>query len=117
MREETDPTVVVDAIRSASGAKHSPECGIGQVRFMSLHAAPRGAPLSPACPRPALHRRPGAVILDNLRKLPPISAWMEVPDMLSDIEADGRQDDIIYPSAVPFLSVHLACFAAIWRGS
>ena len=36
--------------------------------------------------------------------------------MLSDIEADGTQDDIIYPSALPFLSVHLACFAAIWSG-
>ncbi|HEX3338636.1 MAG TPA: acyl-CoA desaturase [Pseudolabrys sp.] len=36
--------------------------------------------------------------------------------MLSDIEADGTQDDIIYPSALPFLSVHLACFGAIWSG-
>ena len=36
--------------------------------------------------------------------------------MLSDIEADGTQDDIIFPSALPFLSVHLACFAAIWSG-
>ena len=36
--------------------------------------------------------------------------------MLSDIETDGTQDDINYPSAVPFLSVHLACFAAIWSG-
>jgi stearoyl-CoA desaturase (delta-9 desaturase) len=25
-------------------------------------------------------------------------------------------DDIIYPSALPFISVHLACFAAIWSG-
>jgi hypothetical protein len=36
--------------------------------------------------------------------------------MLSDIEADGTQDDIIFPSVLPFLSVHLACFAAIWSG-
>ena len=36
--------------------------------------------------------------------------------MLSDTEADGTQDDIIYPSALPFLSAHLACFAAIWSG-
>ena len=36
--------------------------------------------------------------------------------MLSDSEADGTQDDIIFPSALPFLSVHLACFAAIWSG-
>ena len=27
-----------------------------------------------------------------------------------------RQDDIIYPSAIPFVLVHLACFAAIWTG-
>src|SRR6516225_2970158 len=36
--------------------------------------------------------------------------------MSSNIEADGAQDDIIYPSALPFLSVHLACIAAIWSG-
>src|ERR1700749_1964387 len=24
--------------------------------------------------------------------------------------------DIVYPSAIPFLIVHLACFAAIWSG-
>jgi stearoyl-CoA desaturase (delta-9 desaturase) len=29
---------------------------------------------------------------------------------------DGEHDDIIYPSAVPFVLVHLACFAAIWTG-
>jgi stearoyl-CoA desaturase (Delta-9 desaturase) len=36
--------------------------------------------------------------------------------MSPDIEPDGAQDDIIYPSALPFLSVHLACLAAIWSG-
>ena len=36
--------------------------------------------------------------------------------MSSDIDVDGAEDDIIYPSALPFLSVHLACFAAIWSG-
>src|SRR6267154_3873015 len=25
-------------------------------------------------------------------------------------------DDIVYPSAIPFVLVHLACFAAIWTG-
>ncbi len=24
--------------------------------------------------------------------------------------------DIVYPSAIPFVIVHLACFAAIWTG-
>ena len=24
--------------------------------------------------------------------------------------------DIIYPSAIPFVLVHVACFAAIWTG-
>jgi stearoyl-CoA desaturase (delta-9 desaturase) len=31
-------------------------------------------------------------------------------------EPDQDHDDIIYPSAVPFVLVHLACFAAIWTG-
>jgi stearoyl-CoA desaturase (Delta-9 desaturase) len=30
--------------------------------------------------------------------------------------ADGEHDDIIYPSTLPFVLVHLACFAAIWSG-
>ena len=30
--------------------------------------------------------------------------------------SDAEHDDIIYPSAVPFVLVHLACFAAIWTG-
>jgi stearoyl-CoA desaturase (Delta-9 desaturase) len=29
---------------------------------------------------------------------------------------DAGHDDIIYPSAVPFVLVHFACFAAIWTG-
>jgi stearoyl-CoA desaturase (Delta-9 desaturase) len=29
---------------------------------------------------------------------------------------DDHADDIIYPSTIPFLLVHLACFAAIWTG-
>jgi stearoyl-CoA desaturase (delta-9 desaturase) len=29
---------------------------------------------------------------------------------------DEEHDDIIYPSAVPFVFVHLVCFAAIWTG-
>ena len=29
----------------------------------------------------------------------------------------ARDDhDIIYPSAIPFLLIHLACFAAFWTG-
>jgi stearoyl-CoA desaturase (delta-9 desaturase) len=28
----------------------------------------------------------------------------------------GHPDDIIYPSTIPFLLVHLSCFAAIWTG-
>jgi stearoyl-CoA desaturase (delta-9 desaturase) len=28
----------------------------------------------------------------------------------------GGQHDIVYPSAVPFVLVHLACFAAFWTG-
>src|SRR6476619_2723747 len=31
-------------------------------------------------------------------------------------DADELHDDIIYPSAIPFIFVHLGCFAAIWTG-
>ena len=31
-------------------------------------------------------------------------------------DADDVHDDIIYPSAIPFILVHLGCFAAIWTG-
>lgn len=30
--------------------------------------------------------------------------------------SDQDHDDIIYPSAIPFVLVHLACFAAFWTG-
>ncbi|MGB6905864.1 MAG: fatty acid desaturase [Methyloceanibacter sp.] len=41
--------------------------------------------------------------------------------MTPDIDADGEHDavdhdDIIYPSAVPFVLMHVACLAAIWTG-
>ena len=29
---------------------------------------------------------------------------------------DGEHDDIVYPSAIPFVLVHLACIGAIWTG-
>src|SRR6266852_5073903 len=31
-------------------------------------------------------------------------------------KADGEHDDSIYPSAVPFVLVHLTCIGAIWSG-
>ncbi len=30
--------------------------------------------------------------------------------------ADDHHDDILYPSSIPFVLVHIACFAAIWTG-
>src|SRR5262245_13006376 len=36
--------------------------------------------------------------------------------MTSETEADEEYDDIIYPSAIPFILVHLGCFAASWTG-
>jgi stearoyl-CoA desaturase (Delta-9 desaturase) len=36
--------------------------------------------------------------------------------MTSDADAVDEHDDIIYPSAIPFVLVHLGCFAAIWTG-
>ena len=40
-----------------------------------------------------------------MTKKPPPSPQSAVP-----------ASDIMYPSAVPFVLVHLACFAAIWTG-
>ncbi len=34
----------------------------------------------------------------------------------ADEHDDIKHDDIMYPSAIPFVLVHLACFAAIWTG-
>jgi stearoyl-CoA desaturase (delta-9 desaturase) len=34
----------------------------------------------------------------------------------TDAHAEEFHDDIIYPATIPFLLVHLACFAAIWTG-
>jgi len=36
--------------------------------------------------------------------------------MTSESDADDVHDDIIYPSTIPFILVHLGCFAAIWTG-
>src|SRR3990172_7789957 len=33
-----------------------------------------------------------------------------------DTDPDGDHDDIIYPSTIPFVLMHFACFAAIWTG-
>jgi len=37
-------------------------------------------------------------------------------NMPSNIAADDEHDDIMYPSVLPFLAVHLGCVAAIWTG-
>jgi stearoyl-CoA desaturase (delta-9 desaturase) len=36
--------------------------------------------------------------------------------MSTDIDADDVHNDIIYPSILPFLMIHLGCLAAIWSG-
>ena len=36
--------------------------------------------------------------------------------MTAETNAADGHDDIIYPSAIPFVLVHLGCFAAIWSG-
>jgi stearoyl-CoA desaturase (Delta-9 desaturase) len=36
--------------------------------------------------------------------------------MIPDTDAEATHDDIIYPSAIPFVIVHLGCLAAIWTG-
>src|SRR5438552_16473615 len=36
--------------------------------------------------------------------------------MSRNIATDHEHDDIVYPSALPFIPVHLGCVAAIWSG-
>jgi stearoyl-CoA desaturase (delta-9 desaturase) len=36
--------------------------------------------------------------------------------MSPDVTAEAAHDDIMYPSALPFVLVHLGCIAAIWSG-
>jgi stearoyl-CoA desaturase (Delta-9 desaturase) len=36
--------------------------------------------------------------------------------MSRDTGIDGQHDDILYPSAIPFVLLHLGCLAAIWSG-
>src|SRR5579859_7687454 len=36
--------------------------------------------------------------------------------MFSDSGLDHEHDDIVYPSALPFVLFHLACLGAIWSG-
>ena len=40
----------------------------------------------------------------------------QAPDMTPDTAPEGAHDDIIYPSAIPFVLVHLGCLAAFWSG-
>src|SRR5215475_11489668 len=41
---------------------------------------------------------------------------MTDPDAASSNALIAEHEDIMYPSAVPFVLVHLACFAAFWTG-
>jgi len=43
-----------------------------------------------------------------------LSASVSSPDVHA--EHEEYHDDIIYPDTIPFVLVHLACFAAIWTG-
>ncbi len=38
------------------------------------------------------------------------------PDIARDGGHDDEHDDIMYPSAIPFILVHLGCLAALWSG-
>ena len=43
-----------------------------------------------------------------------MSDQLDAPRHAADI--DDAHDDIIYPPSIPFVLVHIACFAAIWSG-
>ncbi len=49
---------------------------------------------------------------------PPNEDGMSTLNSATDVEAEAETDcdDILYPSAVPFVLAHLACLAAIWTG-
>src|ERR1700692_1258792 len=47
---------------------------------------------------------------------PPNEHGMSKLNSATGAEAEIDCADILYPSAVPFVLVHLACFAAIWTG-
>ena len=49
---------------------------------------------------------------------PPNEDGMSKLNSATDVEAEAETDcdDILYPSAVPFVLAHLACLAAIWTG-
>jgi stearoyl-CoA desaturase (delta-9 desaturase) len=36
--------------------------------------------------------------------------------MAQKIACDRAHDDVVYPSAIPFIVVHIACLAAVWSG-
>ncbi|MFL6934188.1 MAG: hypothetical protein ACJ8EJ_06005, partial [Xanthobacteraceae bacterium] len=38
------------------------------------------------------------------------------PQSVDHQDTAAEHDDIMYPSAIPFVLVHLACLAAIWTG-
>ena len=40
----------------------------------------------------------------------------EGANLTPDTDPHGDHDDIIYPSTIPFVLMHFACFAAIWTG-
>src|SRR5690606_30627586 len=78
-----------------------------------LPAPPASRPASP--PGPAAGRaapRPGPAPSRRRRR----SRQGTAADMSRDMQAHCEHDDIVYPSAIPFVLVHLACFAAIWTG-
>jgi stearoyl-CoA desaturase (delta-9 desaturase) len=48
-------------------------------------------------------------------RLAPVAATPDF-DVHEGVEEGEFHDDIIYPDTIPFLLVHLVCFAAIWTG-
>ena len=46
----------------------------------------------------------------------PDPADLRSANQSTEIDGDEAQGDIIYPSTLAFLAVHLACVAAIWSG-
>src|SRR5690606_4890269 len=98
--------------------------GQGFFRTGRPRARPSRAPRGP-------FRPPPVYLLRSRRRCPrrpqsaphAASSWMPDPRpaaaaaaAAAAAETEEFHDDIIYPSTIPFLLVHLACFAAIWTG-
>ena len=61
---------------------------------------------------------PAPLAVGAPRTMSKVPSDQAAPTLSAPPEPSGRSEhgDIVYPSAIPFLLVHLGCFAAVWSG-